>query len=77
MNEEDKNLTHSNNTYGLDSTFVYDLNNLSRKEFLYHYSTIYDYITYTPPTVTCETKEGIVKAADKALDALKEILEKK
>ena len=68
MNEEDKNLTHSNNTYGLDSTFVYDLNNLSRKEFLYHYSTIYDYITYTPPTVTCETKEGIVYADYRGVD---------
>lgn len=68
MNEEDKNLTHQDYTYGLDSTFIYDLNNLSRKEFLYQYSTIYDYITYTPPTVTCETEEGIVYADYRGID---------
>ncbi len=68
MNEEDKNLTHQDYTYGLDSTFFYDLNNLSRKEFLYQYSTIYDYITYTPPTVTCETEEGIVYADYRGID---------
>lgn len=62
MNEEERNLTNTSNSFELSRDFVYYLNKMSRKEFVCHYSTIYEYITFTPPTITNTTEDGIVYA---------------
>lgn len=68
MNEEGEKLTLNSEAFELDQGFLTDLTNLTRKDFIYKYSGIYDYITYTPPTVTRETEEGIVYADYRGID---------
>ena len=62
MKEEDKNLTDKKGDWGLNKKFIYDLSKMNRKEFICTYSEVYDYITFTPPTITRKTEEGIVYA---------------
>lgn len=68
MNEEDRSLTVSSEEFELDQVFLTDLTTLPRKDFIYKYSSTYEYITYTPPTVTSETLEGIVYADYRGID---------
>lgn len=62
MKEEDKNLTDKKGNWGLNEQFIYDLSKMNRKDFICTYSAVYDYITFTPPTITRKTEEGIVYA---------------
>ena len=62
MKEEDKNLTNKKGYWGLDKKFISDLSKMKRKDFVCNYSAVYDYITFTPPTITRKTEEGIVYA---------------
>lgn len=62
MKEEEKNLTDKKGDWGLNKKFIYDLSKMNRKEFICTYSEVYDYITFTPPTTTTKTEEGIVYA---------------
>lgn len=62
MKEEDKNLTDKKGNWGLNEQFISDLSKMKRKDFICTYSEVYDYITFTPPTTTTKTEEGIVYA---------------
>ena len=62
MKEEDKNLTDKKGNWGLNEKFISDLSKMKRKDFICTYSEVYDYITFTPPTTTTKTEEGIVYA---------------
>lgn len=68
MKEEDKNLTNKKGYWGLDKKFISDLNKMKRKDFVCNYSAVYDYITFTPPTTTYTTEEGIVYADYRGMD---------
>lgn len=68
MNEEDKNLTNICESFVLDQGFLSDFTKMNRKDFIYQYSTTYDYITFTPPTKTRKTEEGIVYADYRGVD---------
>ena len=62
MKEEEKNLTDKKGNWGLNEKFISDLSKMKRKDFICTYSAVYDYITFTPPTITRKTEEGIVYA---------------
>ena len=62
MKEEEKNLTDKKGNWGLNEKFISDLSKMKRKDFICTYSEVYDYITFTPPTITRKTEEGIVYA---------------
>lgn len=68
MKEEDKNLTNKKGYWGLDKKFISDLSKMKRKDFVCNYSAVYDYITFTPPTTTYTTEEGIVYADYRGMD---------
>lgn len=62
MRVKEKNLTELDNSFELDEGFLKDLNSMTRRKFIDHYSSIYDYITFTPPKIIEKTPEGIVYA---------------
>lgn len=59
MNVEKRNLTVYDNTFSLENTFISDLYRLGKREFIQKYSLIYEYITFTPPTILKKTEQGI------------------
>lgn len=68
MNEGEKNLTDRYNNFNLNQEFIADLTKKNRVEFIAQYNNIYEYITYTPPTITNTTTEGIVYADYRGVD---------
>lgn len=68
MREEKRKLTDQDNEFILDRQFYSDFMSMSRKDFICHYTEVYEYHTYTPPTKTLETAEGIVYADYRSID---------
>lgn len=58
MRVKEKNLTELDNSFELDKGFLKDLNSMTRRKFIDHYSSIYEYLTYTPP-IKIENTQGI------------------
>lgn len=68
MKVEERKLTDYNVSFELSKDFISNLNRMDRSKFLRYYNSIYDYITFTQPTVTNITAEGIVYADYRGID---------
>lgn len=62
LEEEAPNCAVTENIFQLDHQFYTALYSMSRKNFIAQYSSIYQYQTFTEPTIIEETPEGIVYA---------------